>query len=168
MKKVFKKLGIVAMTLSMFAFSSCEELKELAKVNFTYNDERGDITIPAITVEQAEGGEFILFEETYDLDLQDWLNSDDEASEFGIGDIREIKVSSLKILLPDGDGESNFGNIESLRVTVAAGGAEKEIAKVEDIPDEDVYELDVPITGSGDVKQLLVDGDGSITYTIYV
>src|SRR5690606_6276993 len=141
MKKVFKKLGVVAMTLSMFAFSSCEELKELIKFDFDLEGEAIEIVVDELEVgEEVEIGS-AQFEKSLEQIIQE------EAPDADLSKIKAITLTNISMQILDGDEDNNFQNLGSISAEVRASGLQDlVVAKKEDIDsDNSLYQLNLPV-----------------------
>ncbi|NGM63397.1 hypothetical protein G5B30_15915 [Sphingobacterium sp. SGG-5] len=151
MKRVFKKLGVVAMTLSMFAFSSCEELKELIKFDFDLKGEAIEIVIEPT---EETGSQITIGSEQFEKSLEQVIK--ENAPDADLSKIKAITLTNISAEITKGakDG-NNFQNFSKIYVKVNA--EEKEVEDAElvaqtTIEDETTH-LEVPVNGgSVDIK----------------
>ncbi len=144
MKNTLKKIGIAVMTLSMFSFSSCDELEELLKFDFDLEGEAIYFDVEAV----SETGEVVeLGAETYDRTLADILA--EEAPKADINKIKEINLTSITLEIVGGaDENNNFQNISSIYAEVEADGLNgKTVAELSNISDVYATKLVIPVTG---------------------
>ena len=150
MKKVFTKLGVIMMTLSMFTFSSCEELKDLLKFDFDLEGETIEIVVAELEV--GEGVE--IGKEQFEKSLEQIIKENQPDAD--LSKIKAIKLSNISMqIVKNGDEGNNFQNLGSIYTEVRASGLnDLLVAKKENInSDVPQYRLDLPVEGGSiDVK----------------
>lgn len=147
MKSILRVLGGAALTLSLFIFSSCDQLEELAKFDFDLEGEAIDITVGPLEV----GEEVVIGSEQFEKSLNDIIK--EHAPNANLSKIKEIKLTKISLQIVSGaDDNNNFENLSSIYTNVNATGMGETgllVAKKSDIPEEYAVQLDVPVEGGG-------------------
>ncbi|WP_316788135.1 hypothetical protein [Pedobacter frigoris] len=127
----------------MIAFSSCNKIKEATQRDISISPAGVTFTVPIITSLDA-GTTIGTVPVTIDLDAL--IKA--QASKFGISNVRNVRITGVKIKLNDSDDTNNFANLENLTAKIKASGqSDVTVASVPSNPDTKSSELTIPITG---------------------
>lgn len=138
----------IATIFCFIALSSCSKVEEITQKDVVITPNSVTFTIPEVTSTDA-GSISAPFE--VNLDLAALIK--EKASSFGVGNIKSIKITSLKIDLINGDDANNFKIIENLSASISAEGlSSKVLASVTNNDFTTVKQsLVIPVTG-GDIE----------------
>lgn len=160
MKKVVYTLTI-ALMMGVIGFSSCDKIKDLAKVNFNLSNAEGQITIPAILVvgEQSFGTDDIY------LNLDSMIKA--QNSKVGAANIKEVKIKSCELTLTNGDSKNNFSALEACSLDIKSNVKTDfiKMAGVSNNPDVEAQSLNLPVESSLDLKDYFLSAS-QFTYRI--
>lgn len=160
MKRIL--LSTIALAgIAVFSFSSCNKLKDLAKVSLNIENGQGQFDIPA-----ASG--------IYDIDIVSediYINLDSMISgqnkELSAKNIKEVRVKSCKLVLQDGTKDNNFSALESCKLDIKSN-AKKDyvtLAQVANNPDSVAYELNLPVNSNLELKDYFLSAN---TFTYHI
>lgn len=145
MQNVLTKIGVVAMALSMFTLSSCDELKDLLKFDFDLEGEAVYIDVEA-PIEAGNVEE--LGSEIYDRSLADILK--EEVPSADINKIKEVNLTSVTLEIQNASDATthSFQNLESISAEISAQGMDaRVVGSVAQTPSTATNKLTIPITG---------------------
>lgn len=146
----FKTYTLLTLAIAaIFTFSSCSKIKEAMQRDIAISPTGVTFTVPIITSLNA-GTTIGTVPVTMDLDAL--IKA--QASKFGIDNVKNVKITGLKIKLNDSDATNNFANLESLSATIKANGqSDVVVAAVTNNADAEKSELTIPITqGNAELK----------------
>ncbi|TKC09340.1 hypothetical protein [Pedobacter frigoris] len=126
----------------MIAFSSCSKIKEATQRDISISPAGVTFTVPIITSLNA-GTTIGTVPVTMDLDAL--IKA--QASKFGISNVKNVRITGVKIKLNDSDATNNFANLENLSATIKSNTSEVVVASVTGNADAEKSELTIPITG---------------------
>lgn len=160
MKKLFYTLSAVLM-IGLIGFSSCDKIKDLAKVNFNLDNADGEFTIPAII---AVGEQSLGTDDIY-MNLDSIIKA--QNSKVGSSNIKEVKITSCELTLTNGDSKNNFSALESCTLDIKSNVKTDFIrmAGVSNNPDVEAQTLNLPVESSLDLKNYFLSAN-QFTYRI--
>ena len=147
MKKIL--LFSTAALLGLAAISSCNKLKDLAKVNINLENAQGEFTIPIILA----AGEVSADASSIYINLDSFIKA--ENAEVGSKNIKEVHIKSCELQLLDGDSKNNFSALESCKMSIASdkNPSFTEIASVSGNPDAESQTLVLPANAELELKE---------------
>jgi len=148
---------------AIFAISSCSKIKEATQRDISISPEGVDFIIPIVntTTEGSAMGTVGPIAMNLDAMIKE------KASQFGVSNIKNIRITGIKIVLKDADEKSHVGNLEKITAKVKANGQEEVIVASANQPNSEavVNELIIPITNGGvELKNYLTSS--SLTYQL--
>jgi hypothetical protein len=160
MKKIFYTLAAFLM-IGAIGISSCNKIKELAKVNFNLDNADGEFTIPVIIA----AGEATLGTDDIYMNLDSIIKA--QNSKVGAGNIKEVKIKSCELTLTNGDSKNNFSALESCKLEIKSNVKADYIkmASVENNPDVASQSLNLPVESSLDLKDYFLSAN-QFTYRV--
>lgn len=146
MKKVF--YSITTLLLSLSLFSSCDKLKDMAKVNFNLENGDATFTMPVITTT----GEMTINASNIYINLDSMIKA--QNSDLGADNIKEVRIKSCEMTLNNGDEKNNFSAIENCKIELSSNinTDNIEIASVTNNPDVAAQILPLNVNESLDLK----------------
>ncbi len=140
---------VMAMLVGVLALSSCNKLKDAAKVNIGLSSTKVDFTIPIIT--QTGPVQLAAFNEYVNVDSIIKANNASVAA----SNIQSVYITSCEITMLDGDAVNNFAVLESGKAELSSNTKPDMItvAEVTNNPDMLSYELDLPVNSSINLKE---------------
>lgn len=160
MKKTIYAIAALLM-LGLGGFSSCDKLKDLAKVNLNLENGDGEFNIPilAVVTEQNLGADDVY------LNLDSIIKAQD--SKVGAGNIKEVRIKSCKLILSNGDSANNFSALESCTLDIKSNTKSDfvRMAGITNNPDVAAQELSLPVESSLDLKDYFMSAN-QFTYRI--
>jgi hypothetical protein len=152
-----KRNLLLSLSLVLFiaVTSSCSKIKEATERDIDITPGAVEFTVPVITSTTALN--VISVSAPIDIDAMIKAN----ASQFGVKNLRNVKITSLKLEIISGmDDANNFANLETVSAKVeATGQSALTIASVNN-PDVKANTLVVPITaGTTELKSYLTSGN---------
>lgn len=147
MKKVIYSLATL-LTVGLISFSSCDKIKDLAKVNFNLENADGEFTIPVIV---AAGNAQLSTSDIY-MNLDSIIKA--QNSKLGADNIKEVKISSCDLSLTNGDVDNNFSVLESCMLEIKSNTKTEfvKMANLSNNPDVEAQNLSLPVESSLDLK----------------
>ena len=142
-----KNLFLSLIALAVLLSASCKKVKDALQKDFDITPDAIEATVPPVTTtdETTVIGTF-----TVDMNLDSLVNS--YTSQFGIGNIKSIKITSFKVALLNANASNNISNFESASAEISAPGqGAKVLVQSNNIPDTYAESLTLPVTG-GDIE----------------
>lgn len=160
MKKVIYTVAALLM-LGTIGFSSCDKIKDLAKVNFNLDNADGEFTIPVII---AVGEQSLGTDDIY-MNLDSIIK--EQNSKVGAGNIKEVKIKSCELSLTNGDSKNNFSALESCTLDIKSNVKTNfvRMAGTTSNPDVESQTLNLPVESSLDLKDYFLSAN-QFTYRI--
>lgn len=149
------------MTIGLLTFSSCNKLKELAKVNINIENAKGEFDIPvASSVFDID----ILSSDIY-INLDSMISA--ENKEVSAKNIKEVHVKSCKLVLTNGTEANNFSALESCKLEIKSNVKSSFVTLAEKTnnPDAVAYELDLPVNDKLELKDYFLSAN---TFTYHI
>lgn len=159
-----KRITSAVLSLLLLAattFSSCDKVKDLAKVSFTLDNADGELVIPQIiTVGSAQ-----LTTENVYMNLDSMIKA--QNGQVGAKNIREVHVKSCELVLLDGDKDNNFSALQSYKMTMSSNTnpAPVSFGEVTDNPDTESYSLALPTGNIPELKDYFLNAT-TFNYTL--
>jgi len=148
MKRMKFLVPVMAIVMGVVALSSCNKLKDVAKVNIGLNSKQVDFTIPVI-------------DKTGQMDLAAfdvYVNVDSiiQANNLSVtaNNIQSVKITSCDIVMNDGDAQNNFAVLQSGKAELASNTKTDmlTVAELTDNPDVQAYTLSLPVNSNVNLK----------------
>lgn len=154
-----KKLHILSIALLslvlLSGLNSCNKLKDLAKVNINLDNSDGQFTIPIVT---TPGTENVMVSDVY-INLDSIIKAENE--KVGVGNIKEVKLTSCKLNLTNSDASNNFSALQSCYIQVKSNSKSEftKMASVDNNPDVEASTLDLPVNAGLDLKDYFLNAN---------
>jgi hypothetical protein len=147
--------------MGIVGFSSCDKLKDLAKVNFDMDNADGEFSIPIIT----SIGEQNLGTDDFYMNIDSTIKA--QNSEVGSANIKEVKIKSCELSLTNGDSKNNFSAFESCTLEIKSNAKSTfvKMAGTSSNPDVEAQTINLPVESTLDLKDYFVNGS-QFTYRI--
>lgn len=160
MKKFIYTLSALMM-IGLIGSTSCNKIKDLAKVNFNLDNADGEFTIPAIV---AVGEQSLGTDDIY-MNLDSIIKA--QNSKVGSSNIKEVKITSCQLSLTNGDSKNNFSALESCTLEIKSNVKTDfiKMAGVSNNPDVEAQTLNLPVESSLDLKNYFLSAN-QFTYRI--
>jgi len=136
MKINVKTSFIGAILLAFVSLSSCDKVKDAIQADINYT--AATITFP---IEKIPDGPYT----EKKLAGSDNLSALDLSKYSGI---KSIHVKSIKVKLKNGDENSNFKSLKKVQIKIVSGSKEALLASYTNESFNDLYEIDIPVTGT--------------------
>lgn len=152
MKKIIYAFSALLLA-GVVAFSSCDKVKDLVKVNFNLENASGEFSVPALTAV----GEVSLGTDDVYINLDSIIKA--QNAEVNSKNIKEVRLTSCELVLQNGDAKNNFSALESCKLQLASNVKPEFItmASVENNPDVVAYTLVLPVDNSLDLKDYFLN-----------
>lgn len=139
---LFALLGVALVS------SSCNKLKELAKVNFDLENADGEFVIPII----ARTGDVSVNAADIYLNLDSVIKA--QNSQVGAKNIKEVHIKSCELMLKNSDAASNFSALESCNLEISSNVKADwvKVAGVDSNPDTESSTLSLNPNNSLELK----------------
>lgn len=145
-RNIFFSLSLLALLAIMH--TSCNKIKEAAKVNLTLSSADVEFTIPQIT---AIGAATLGSADVY-LNVDSIIKANDAnlSSKY----IRSVNIKSCTLTMVDGDANNNFSALESCKVDFSSNINTNlyTLAEITNNPDVEAYSLEIPVNSTIDLK----------------
>lgn len=143
-KQIILGLALVGIMVS----SGCKKLNDLVKanVNLTMSTLSFDIPVTA-------QGSLITTTASTSMDV-DALIKQNAGSNFGIKNIKSLKVTSCDLTLSNSDATNNFGNLSNCKLELSSSTSPNftAVANLATNPDANVSTLSIPVDGNVELK----------------
>lgn len=160
MKRIL--LGTFAlMAVSLLTFSSCNKLKDLAKVTLNFENAKGEFDIPVT----SSIVDIDIVSDDISINLDSMISA--ENKEVSAKNIKEVHIKSCKLVLTNGTEANNFSALASCKLEIKSN-VKKEyvtIAEKTDNPDEIAYELVLPVNDKLELKDYFLSAN---TFTYHI
>lgn len=154
MKKIFCASALL-LALGLSVFSSCDKVKDLAKVNLNLDNADGEFTIPVLVTT----GDVTLGTDDIYVNLDSMIKA--QNSQVSAKNIKEVRVKSCELTLSNGDSKNNFSVLESCKLEVKSNTKAEFItlASVSNNPDTEAQSLNLPVNSSLDLKDYFLSAN---------
>ncbi len=153
-----KKIIYTSVALLLLGFTvlpACNKLKELAKVNLTLDNAKGEFDMPELT---AIGEVNLGTADTY-INLDSLIKA--ENSDVSANNIRSVHMKSCTLVLTNGTAINNFSALESCKLEIKSNKKTDyvQMASVTNNPDVEAYSLNMPVDQSIELKDYFLNAN---------
>ena len=156
-----KKLLLLAVSAAIVGFASCDEIKDMVKINVGVHSQNGTFNIDKI----PSASEMDLGAANVHLNIDSIIKT--QNSSVGVGNIKSAKVTEVTLEILNPSAENNFAVVENARVSLASDTKTElvTIAEVTGNPDEYKTSMNIPLTGTVDLADYM--RGSSFTYKLW-
>lgn len=146
---------------SIFALSSCNKIKEATQRDIAISPDGVDFVIPVVNTTN-EGSAMGTLQVNMNLDAL----IKEKASKFGISNVKNVRITGVKIKLNNTDDANNCTNLENLTAKIKLNTTETVVASIVNNTSTNKTELTIPITaGSTELKSFVTANSFSYVLT---
>jgi hypothetical protein len=158
MKNVLS-LNLLFLLVSSFFLTSCDKLKDALKVDVAMQTADVSFTIPP-----QQAGTQTLSEFITSLNVDSAIKANN--SQFGISNVKSVKITSVRITLLNGDGQNTFGALSDCKMDFSSNNKPDKVTlgSLSNNPDAAVSALDLPVNSSLELKDYF--SAASFNYTL--
>jgi len=142
------RLNLLIVLSSSFFFVSCDKIKDAVKVDVAM--QTADVNF---TIQPQAAGTQTLSEFVANLNIDSAIKAN--SSQFGINNIKSVKILSVKVNLLNGEGVNTFGALSDCKMEFSSSNkpAKVTLATLSNNPDAASSVLDLPVNSSLELKE---------------
>ncbi|MGC4079338.1 MAG: hypothetical protein QM702_20315 [Rubrivivax sp.] len=146
---------LTLLAIGLFTLSSCNKLKDLAKVTLNIQNEDGEFDIPAT----SSLIDIVIESNDVHLNLDSMISA--QNSKVSSKNVKEVHIKSCQLKLTNGTADNNFSALQSCKLEVKSNVNTTYIAlaQMDSNPDSAAYVLNLPVNDQLELKDYFLSAN---------